>query len=84
MIYQKYSGNIESWDRFGRKSDRKIMSYEEWEKIDDLLQKLEWKRKGISSKEVETRTEEEIIQLFDTQTTVDKLNELVGMFTLGK
>jgi len=47
-IYKKCSGNIESWDRFGKKKDKSFLEYEEWELIDELIQNLELVEKGLA------------------------------------
>lgn len=79
-MYKKYSGNIESWDRFGKVKDKQIMEYEEWELIDELLQKLEMIEKGLVSENFKNQTLSKLEKVCDSEKTQEKLRSLVGKY----
>lgn len=68
-IYKKYSGNIESWDRFGKKEDKRFLEYEEWELIDELIQNLEMIEKELVSESFRLQTLNKLIEFCDSKKT---------------
>lgn len=79
-IYKKYSGNIESWDRFGKKQDKHVMTYEEWECIDELIQNLELVEKGLTSDEFQSLTFKKLQEVCDSEKTQYELKSLIGKY----
>ncbi len=79
-IYKKYSGNMESWDRFGKKKDKRIMPYKEWEMIDELIQNLELVEKGLASVDFKLQTLKKLSQACDSEKTQQELVSLLGKY----
>ena len=79
-IYKKYSGNIESWDRFGNKKDKKFLEYEEWELIDELIQNLELLEKGLASDSFASQTIDKLKKVCDSEKTQEELKFLIGKY----
>lgn len=79
-VYKKYSGNIESWDRFGKSKDRELLSYEEWQLIDVLLQKLDLVQKGLASENYNSQTIDKLVEVCDTEDTQSELKLLIGKY----
>jgi len=79
-IYKKCSGNIESWDRFGKKKDKSFLEYEEWELIDELIQNLELVEKGLASDSFKTQTLNKLNEICDSEKTKQELKSLIGEY----
>lgn len=76
-IYNKYSGDIEGWDRFGKREDKKKLTYEEWELIDELIHGLELIDKGLASDGFKSQVLNKLREVCDTQQTENKLKILL-------
>ena len=79
-IYKKYSGNIEGWDRFGKKKDKSFLEYEEWELIDELIQNLELVEKGLAADSFKTQTLNKLNEACDNEKTQQELKSLIGKY----
>lgn len=79
-IYKKYSGNIEGWDRFGKKKDKSFLEYEEWELIDELIQNLELVEKGLASDSFKSQTLDKLNSACDSENTKEELKSLIGKY----
>ncbi len=79
-LYRKYSGNIENWDRFGKKKDRLLLEYEEWELIDELLSGLELIEKGLVSEGYQLRILEKVNESCDSDKTRQELKKFIGKY----
>ncbi len=79
-IYKKYSGNIEGWDRFGKKKDKSFLEYEEWELIDELIQNLELVEKGLVSDSFKAQTLNKLNDACDCEKTKQELISLIGKY----
>ena len=79
-IYNKYSGNIESWDRFGKKKDKGFLEYEEWELIDELVQNIELVEKGLVSENFKFQTLNMLNDACDNEKTKEALKALIGKY----
>ena len=79
-IYKKYSGNIESWDRFGKKKDKGFLEYEEWELIDELIQNIELVEKGLASESFKSQTLNKLNDACDNEKTQQDLKTLIGKY----
>ena len=76
-IYNKYSGDIEGWDRFGKRDDKKKLTYEEWELIDELIQGLELIDKDLASDDFRSQILNNLHEVCDTQVKESKLKALI-------
>ncbi len=76
-IYKKYSGNIESWDRFGKKVDKNFLKYKEWELIDELIQNIKLIEKGFASESFKSRTLNRLREVCDSERTQQELKSLI-------
>ena len=79
-MYKKYSGNIESWDRFGKKKDKDFLEYEEWELIDELIQNLEMVEKGFVSESFTSQIFDKLKEVCDSEKTQNDLKSLIGKY----
>ena len=79
-IYKKYSGNIEGWDRCGKKKDKSFLEYEEWELIDELIQNLELVEKGLASDSFKSQTLDKLNSACDSENTKEELKSLIGKY----
>lgn len=79
-IYKKYSGNIESWDRFGKDRDRSFLKYEEWELIDELIQNLELIENRLVSDSFKSQTLDKLKKVCDSEKTQNDLKSLIKKY----
>lgn len=77
--FRKYSGNIESWDRFGKPKDKQILTYKEWTLIDELIQNIKLIEKKLASESFELLTYEKLKASCDSIKTQHELIELANI-----
>lgn len=77
-IYANYEGDGDMLVRIGSNKDKKMMSYEVWSLIDDLLQTLEAVEKGLASDKFKSEVLKKLQNSCDSIETQQKLKGLVG------
>jgi hypothetical protein len=65
---------------FGKKKDKRIMPYKEWEMIDELIQNLELVEKGLASVDFKLQTLKKLSQACDSEKTQQELVSLLGKY----
>ena len=73
-IFKKYNGDIDGFSRFGKKKEKNIISDEEWNVIDNVLQDLKMIKNGLCSTDYKNKTEEILNQKFEKE-SIDLLNK---------
>lgn len=79
-IYKKYLGNIEDWDRFGKKNHKKSMNYDDWVLMDSILDDLFLVKNGLASDSFQKKTYTKLEDSCDTVKTQNELISLIGKY----
>lgn len=80
-IYQKYFGNTEGWDRFGKPEDKEVLEYYEWNLIDKLIHRLELVEKGLASDSFNSQTLKDLKKVCDSEKTEQELKRLARKYS---
>ncbi|WP_149304152.1 hypothetical protein [Pareuzebyella sediminis] len=79
-IYKKYSGNIDSWARSGKRKEHELMSDDDWHLIGELIQELELIEKGLVSEDYKDRILSKFNAACPDEATKQALKSLVGTY----
>lgn len=79
-VYKKYLGNIEDWDRYGKKKDKEVLEYEEWILIDEILDNLYLIEQKLTSNDYAIKITSKLNNVCDNKSTQEKLKLLVGKY----
>jgi hypothetical protein len=79
-VYKKYSGNIENWDRYGKKKDKEVLEYEEWILIDEILDNLYLIEQKLTSNDYAIKITSKLNNVCDNKNTEEELKRLVGKY----
>lgn len=83
-IYRKYSGDIDSWARFGKKNELELINDDEWKLIDDLVQSLELIKNKATSEKFKIQTLEKLLEVCEDEKTQKELKSLIGKYGFTK
>ncbi|WP_149272939.1 hypothetical protein [Pareuzebyella sediminis] len=79
-IYKKYSGNIGSWARLGKRKEYELMSDDDWHLIGELIQELELIEKGLVSEHYKDRILSKFDAVCPDESTKQELKNWVGKY----
>jgi len=62
VIYKKYGGQIDFFERFGSSEEKSIIKNDDWHLIDGFIQDIEMIDKGLISKEYKLNVEKKLLE----------------------
>ena len=76
-IYLKYNADIDSWARYGTKSDKNVLKDDDWYTIDKLIQNATLLKNNLASEKFKDKLNEEINNSCHDKTVIDKIFQMV-------
>jgi hypothetical protein len=80
QVFEKYLGDIEGWDRFGKEEDKEKLNYKEFLQIEGFIRDLGLIKENILSKSYEKKVLKAMEEETASYDIIEKLSSLIGKY----
>ncbi|MFL5741036.1 MAG: hypothetical protein ACJ75B_12515 [Flavisolibacter sp.] len=75
-IFEKYRRQVDEFARFGKSKEKSLMTDQDWDEIESLIQDVYLVKKGMAALEFENKLNQRLADICENQETIKRIHKI--------